>query len=102
VKQIFEKAYKVEVRDKNSFNTLQKLWIRVKIKPDPVFYDNLNGTNIGTTSLVWIISSFDFNKENLKNLKLNLKWKTVWLALRGGYFVKKSKLSIRLEEWIMI
>jgi hypothetical protein len=25
VKQIFEKAYKVEVRDKNSFNTLQKL-----------------------------------------------------------------------------
>jgi polysaccharide pyruvyl transferase WcaK-like protein len=40
VKHIFKKAYKVEVRDENSYNILQKLGMRVSMKPDPVFYDN--------------------------------------------------------------
>jgi polysaccharide pyruvyl transferase WcaK-like protein len=73
------------------------------MKPDPVFYDNsYDIVNFEEEEILqWIIPSFDFNKDSLKNFKLKLKWKTVWLALRGGYFVERTKLSARLEEWIV-
>lgn len=97
VEKIFRKMQKIEVRDEYSFLLLKKLWIKSKIKKDPVFYDRWN--LITTKSLQWIVSSFEFNKDILKNY--SLKWKKVWLALRSWYFVKKSKISDRMEEWII-
>jgi hypothetical protein len=97
VKEIFGKASKIEVRDKYSFKLLEGLWIKSIIKKDPVFYDTWN--LVLEKSLISIISSFEFNKDILK--KFDFKWKKVWLALRSWYFVPKSKISNRMEEWII-
>jgi polysaccharide pyruvyl transferase WcaK-like protein len=72
-----------------------------------VFYDNweLKIWDWGLTSLVSVISSFKFNKQFVENLfwwfLRQWKWKRVWLALRAWYFVPKSKISDKMEEWII-
>jgi polysaccharide pyruvyl transferase WcaK-like protein len=97
VKKIFKKAYKIEVRDQNSFDLLKKLWIVSVLKKDPVFNENWE---IGKENvLLGVLKSLDFNKETIKDF--DVKGKTIWLALRSGYFVKKSKISDRMEEWII-
>lgn len=97
VKKIFIKAHKIEVRDEYSYDLLRNLWIKSKIELDPVFYDR--GVLIKNNSLVWIVSSYNFNKYYLNNF--DFKWKTIWLALRSWYFVQESKISWRMEEWII-
>lgn len=95
VKKIFKKSNKIEVRDHFSKELLLNLWIKSILKKDPVFFDDWENIT-QKKSLIWSISSYDFNKSIFD--KFDLNWKKIWLALRQGYFVKKSNISSRMEE----
>lgn len=97
LKNIFENAFFIEVRDKYSKDLLGWLWIKSYIKKDPVFYDRWY--LIQKKSILWTLSSYKFNKDFLS--QFDFKWKKVWLAIRAWYFVPKSKISDRMEEWII-
>lgn len=95
VRDIFKKAYKIEVRDNYSFELLKSLWINSSIEKDPVFYDAWE--LVTKKSIIWTISSYHFDKTLFRDF--DLAWKKIWLALRAWYFVEKSNVSVRMEEW---
>ncbi len=99
IKKIFKNAYKISVRDKSSKGVLENLWIKSEIELDPVFFDNWNPPE--KTSQIEKINSFEFSVENLKNKDFSFSGKTVWIAFRSSYLVKKSNISERMEEWIL-
>ena len=45
------------------------------------------------------IKSHDFDVSVLKNLDFDFSAKTVWIAFRKWYLVKKSNISERMEQW---
>lgn len=100
LKNIFKKSYKITVRDENSKNILDFIWIQAQIEKDPVFYDS--GEKIFEKNFcIKKIKSYDFSVKDLKNLDFDFSWKTVWIAFRSWYLVKKSNISERMEEWII-
>lgn len=97
VKAIFKNAFFIEVRDKYSQDLLKSLWINSFIKKDPVFYDKWYP--VINRSIQSIVSSKEFNKDYIK--QFDFKGKKIWIAIRSWYFVPKSKISLRMEEWII-
>lgn len=95
VKKIFKKASIIEVRDNYSYELLKSLWIKSSIEKDPVFYDAWELTI--KKSIIWTVSSYHFDKTLFRDF--DLVWKKIWLALRAWYFVEKSNVSVRMEEW---
>ena len=96
VKSIFYKANKIEVRDSYSKDLLSNLWIDSFLEKDPVFFDKWDDIT-SVKSLIWVVNSYSFDKNIFKDF--DLEWKKVWLAIRQWYFVKKSNISSRMEEW---
>jgi len=68
VRDIFKKAYKIEVRDNYSFELLKSLWINSIIEKDPVFYDS--GELVTNKSIIWTISSYNFDKTLFRDFDL--------------------------------
>lgn len=95
VKKIFKNSYKIEVRDNYSFELLKSLWIRSTIEKDPVFYDAWD--LVTKKSIIWTVSSYFFDKTLFTDF--DLSWKKIGLAIRAWYFVEKSNISSRMEEW---
>lgn len=95
VKKIFKNSYKIEVRDNYSFELLKSLWINSTIEKDPVFYDSWELTT--KKSIIWTVSSYFFDKTLFTDF--DLSWKKIGLAIRAWYFVEKSNISSRMEEW---
>lgn len=95
VKKIFKNSYKIEVRDNYSFELLKSLWINSTIEKDPVFYDSWELTI--KKSIIWTVSSYFFDKTLFTDF--DLSWKKIGLAIRAWYFVEKSNISSRMEEW---
>lgn len=98
LRKIFKNPYKVVVRDENSKNILDFIGVKSEVRRDPVFYD------------AWVqdfkkdfclkkIKSYDFSVSDLKKLDFDFSWKTVWIAFRSAYLVRKSNISERMEEW---
>lgn len=98
LKKIFKKYYKVLVRDENSKNILEFIWVESQIRRDPVFYDDWI-KDFKKDFCLKKIKSQDFSVYDLKKLDYDFSWKTVWIALRSGYLSKKSNISERMEEW---
>ena len=94
IKNIFSwNNIKISVRDNYSFSLLKDLWIKSKIKKDPVFYDNwINKQK--KSFLIKKIKSKNFNLNNLKDI--DFKWKKIALALRSWYFWKNEEKKINL------
>ena len=96
LKKIFKKYYKLAVRDKNSQNILEKIWVKAKVSIDPVFYDD--GVRYFKKDFcVKKVKSFDFSYKDLE--EFDFYQKIVWVSLRSGYLEPKSNISERLEEW---
>lgn len=95
VKKIFKNSYKIEVRDNYSFELLKSLWINSTIEKDPVFYDAWE--LVTKKSIIWTVSSYFFDKTLFSDF--DLSWKKIGLAIRAWYFVEKSNVSVRMEEW---
>ncbi len=96
LKKIFKKYYKLAVRDKNSQNILEKIWVKAKVSIDPVFYDD--GVKYFKKDFcVKKVKSFDFSYKDLE--EFDFYQKIVWVSLRSGYLEPKSNISERLEEW---
>lgn len=95
VKKIFKNSYKIEVRDNYSFELLKSLWISSTIEKDPVFYDAWD--LVTKKSIIWTVSSYFFDKTLFTDF--DLSWKKIGLAIRAWYFVEKSNISSRMEEW---
>lgn len=95
VKKIFKNSYKIEVRDNYSFELLKSLWINSTIEKDPVFYDAWD--LVTKKSIIWTVSSYFFDKTLFTDF--DLSWKKIGLAIRAWYFVEKSNISSRMEEW---
>lgn len=98
LKNIFKKYYKVVVRDQNSKNILDHIWVNSEIQKDPVFYDDWE-KNFTKDFCLKKIKSYDFSVFDLKNMDFDFAWKTVWIWFRSSYLVKKSNISERMEEW---
>ncbi len=95
VKKIFKNSHKIEVRDNYSFELLKSLWINSTIEKDPVFYDAWE--LVTKKSIIWTVSSYFFDKTLFSDF--DLSWKKIGLAIRAWYFVEKSNVSVRMEEW---
>lgn len=98
LKKIFKKYFKVIVRDENSKNILDFIWVKSEIRRDPVFYDDWIKKILKDFCLKKVKST-NFSVEDLKSLDFDFSWKTVWIAFRSWYLVKKSNISERMEEW---
>jgi len=95
VKKIFSWAKEICVRDENSQNILNKLWIKSKIIQDPVFNDKFfnPGVEYGEIKMcIKKIESKDFKLEDLKGI--NFKNKKVWIAFRLWFFNNQTNNKI--------
>lgn len=95
LRKIFKSYFKVIVRDQNSKNILDFIWVESEIRRDPVFYDDWI-KKFKQDFCIKKIKSYDFSVSDLYWIDFN--WKTVWVAFRSGYLVKKSNISERMEE----
>jgi len=104
VKKIFNKSYKITVRDIYSNELLSKLWINSTIVKDPVFNEvkELNKNKF----LIKNIKSFNFSYKDLEGIELENK--KVALALRKWYLNSDKKneenlinelIDFILEKW---
>lgn len=100
LKKIFKKYYKVVVRDQNSKNILDYISVKSQIRRDPVFYDDWV-KDFKKDFCLKKIKSLNFSVNDLRKMDYNFNWKTVWIAFRKWYLVKKSNISERMEEWIL-
>lgn len=95
IQNIFEKNFKVFVRDEASKNLLQELWIQSKEMWDIVFYDH--GDNFSKKSFaLQTIDSKDFSEQSIEGEKV--KDKIVWVALRQGYFGENKDEQILVKN----
>jgi len=96
VKKIFNKAYKITVRDVYSSNLLFNLWVKSEIVNDPVFNDvkEVNKKNC----LIKKVDSINFTFKDIENI--DLEWKKVALAFRKWYLSDKwEKFNGQYEQW---
>ncbi|PZM84976.1 hypothetical protein DLH72_02570 [Candidatus Gracilibacteria bacterium] len=97
LKNIFKKYFKVVVRDKNSKNILDHIGVSSEIQKDPVFYDD-GDKKFEKDFCLKKIKSYDFSVSDLRNMDFDFAGKTVGIAFRSSYLVKKSNISERMEE----
>jgi len=89
LKTIFKWAKDIFVRDSNSQNILEKIWIKSKIILDPVFNDNISSPGVenstpGLKMCLKKLNSKEFNLKDLNNIDFNEK--KVWIAFRSWFF----------------
>jgi polysaccharide pyruvyl transferase WcaK-like protein len=95
IQDIFEKNFKVFVRDEASKNLLQELGIQSKEMWDIVFYDN--GDNFSKKSFaLQIIPSAYFSEHSID--QKNIKDKVVGIALRQWYFNEAQDEQILIKS----
>lgn len=95
VKKIFKKAKDIEVRDFNSFKTLQALGIKSEIEKDPVFYEGweLQDKNYCIKKTL----STEFKITDLEHISFT--WKRVWIAFRSSYlWMSKAEEMTKFEK----
>jgi len=105
VKKIFSWNNKISVRDKYSFDLLEKLNFKnIELLIDPVFYDK-NKLNVQNKYLINNIKISDLNVQNIKkiikNNNINISWKTVWLSLRDYKIEAFEEKIIELIKYFL-
>lgn len=98
IKKIFSKSNEIYVRDTFSQKYLTSLWVHSKVIQDPVYNDN--GQYIESKSLeLWAERIENFSKTNIDPIEL--KNKTVWLALRKLNYPEYEQQIVELLEYLI-
>ncbi len=93
IKEIFQWAYRVTVRNDNSQDLLLKLGIKSELVDDPVMFDN-HQIIPKKSSLIRALESKKFDMNDIKDI--DFSGKQVWFALRKWYFTKSWSEQIEI------
>jgi polysaccharide pyruvyl transferase WcaK-like protein len=105
IKNIFNWAYKISVRDKYSFKLLKNLDIdNVILLEDPVFNDN-NNIKTKTIFLKWVLKVENLNLEVIKKIikknNIEIFWKKIWFSLRKQEIEKYEENIIEIIKYFL-
>ncbi len=104
LKSIFDKSYKVYVRDSYSALTLKEIWIESEVIDDPVFFDKDE-----IIDFIWekavkkyefknlLVKKIESSEFNLKDLEMiDFSDKKVWVAFRSWFITKSWNKKIEI------